>query len=243
MNAIARQLLHPMLHAQYSEQSGKKSLTDAQKNDPRLRMLVDRELEKLVQYVLRRHGYPAYELRDGLQEVRLRALEWFVHHDPPGDLEGMKGLCASIAKRYAIDCLRRKEGREARGHVGLCDDADEHELPRPSGQQRDPVDAGRQLEVAAALFREGKMPEHGVDILEGVACQCTHEEIGADLGISDRTVEGRLKTMRRVFKRKNRTRTRNSLSEIRDSCGSMSEGGRIEVREKRPSRPEIDGKS
>jgi DNA-binding NarL/FixJ family response regulator len=133
---------------------------------------VDRELEKLVQYVLRRHGYPPYELRDGLQEVRLRALE-----------------------------------------------------------------------VAAELFREGKMPEHGVDILEGVACRCSHEEIGADLGISDRTVEGRLKTMRRVFKRKNRTRTRNSLSEIRDSCGSMSEGGRIEVREKRPSRPEIDRKS
>jgi len=29
MNAIAQQLLHPMLHAQYSEPSGKKSLTDA----------------------------------------------------------------------------------------------------------------------------------------------------------------------------------------------------------------------
>ena len=202
MNAIAQQLLHPMLHAQYSEQSGKKSLTDAQKNDPRLRMLVDRELEKLVQYVLRRHGYPAYELRDGLQEVRLRALEWFVHHEPPGDLEGMKALCASIAKRHAIDCLRRKEGREARGHVGLCDDADEHELPRPSGSQRDPVDAGRQLEVAAGLFREGKMPEHGVDILEGVACACEYEEIGQDLGITADTVRGRLRTMRRAFRRR-----------------------------------------
>ena len=48
---------------------------------------------------------------------------------------------------------------------------------RPSGRQRDPVDTGRQLEVLAQLFREKKMPADGVDILEGIACRCTREEI------------------------------------------------------------------
>ena len=46
------------------------------------------------------------------------------------------------------------------------------------------------------------MPEHGVDILEGVASGCDHTEIGEDLGITHRAVEGRLKTMRKLFQRR-----------------------------------------
>ena len=205
-DAFAKQLLHPLLHAQHSQATGRTSLTHAQKNDPRLRWLCDVALEKLVQRVLARYGYPRYELRDGLQEVRRRALEWFVDHEPPAALKGMKTLCATIAQRYAIDRLRRKEWRESCGDQGLLvdeeDDPDNYELPRPSSEARDPVDAGRQLEVAAGLFREGRMPEHGVDILEGAASACTHGEIAQDLGISDRTVEGRLKTMRKTFRRR-----------------------------------------
>jgi hypothetical protein len=137
-NAFAQQLLHPLLHAQHSEATGRTSLTHAQKTDPRLRWLCDVGLEKLVQRVLARYGHPKYELRDGLQEVRLRALEWFVYREPP----------------------------------------------------------------AAGLFREGRMPEHGVDIPEGAASACTHGEIAQELGISDRTVEGRLKTMRKAFRQR-----------------------------------------
>jgi FixJ family two-component response regulator len=62
------------------------------------------------------------------------------------------------------------------------------------------VDAGRQLEVLAQLFREGRMPGHGVDILEGVASRCTHREIAEDLGITERTVERRLGVTRRTFR-------------------------------------------
>jgi FixJ family two-component response regulator len=54
--------------------------------------------------------------------------------------------------------------------------------------------------VLAQLFREGRMPEHGVDILEGVASSCTHEEIAEDLGITDRAVEWHLGVMRRTFR-------------------------------------------
>ena len=44
------------------------------------------------------------------------------------------------------------------------------------------------------------MPRDGVDILEGVASRCTHQEIADDLGITDQAVKGRLGTMRRVFR-------------------------------------------
>jgi DNA-directed RNA polymerase specialized sigma24 family protein len=140
---------------------------------------------------------------DGVQEVRLRTLRWLADHDPPGNLAGMKPLCATIAERYAVSLLRKAKVR-GRYEVDLGDDedADDHERPTPSGEQRDPVDAGRQLEVAAELFREGRMPEHGVDILEGVACNCTYEEIGADLELTAGAVEGRTRTMRRLFKRR-----------------------------------------
>jgi DNA-directed RNA polymerase specialized sigma24 family protein len=178
-----------------------KVLSDRQKNDPRLQLLQDKQLEKLVQFVLKMNGYPKNELRDGLQEVRLRALVWFVNHEPPGDLRGMKALCAKIAERYAIDLLRKKNVSDKyQGVLGEDEEPDEYELPTPSGEQRDPVDAGRQLEVAAELFREGRMPEHGVDILEGAACECTFKEVAADLDITERAVEGRLKTMRKLFK-------------------------------------------
>jgi DNA-directed RNA polymerase specialized sigma24 family protein len=46
------------------------------------------------------------------------------------------------------------------------------------------------------------MPEHGVEILEGVACACTYEEVGEDLDLTAGAVEGRMRTMRRRFKRR-----------------------------------------
>ena len=117
--------------------------------------------------------------------------------------KGMKALCATIAHRYAVDRLRHQEvADEVQGQLGDEEEPDDHELPRPSGEARDPVDAARQLEEAAQLFREGRMPEHGADILEGVASGCDHGEIGEDLGITPRAVEGRLRTMRRVFARR-----------------------------------------
>jgi hypothetical protein len=109
----------------------------------------------------------------------------------------------TIAERYAVSLLRKKKVRERyEAELGDDEDADDHELRTPSGEQRDPVDAGRQLEVAAELFREGRMPEHGVDILEGVACDCTYKEVGDDLKLSARAVEGRIGTMRQLFKQR-----------------------------------------
>jgi hypothetical protein len=45
------------------------------------------------------------------------------------------------------------------------------------------------------------MPPDGVDILEGVACRCTHAEIALDLGIEPNLVKWRLHQMRKVYRR------------------------------------------
>jgi DNA-directed RNA polymerase specialized sigma24 family protein len=110
----------------------------------------------------------------------------------------MKALCAKIARDHAIDLLRKADKRR-RDFVGRCD-PDEYTPLEYGAKQRDPVDAGRQLEVLAQLFRERRMRRDGVDILEGVASRCTHQEIAEDLGITDQAVKGRLGTMRRVFR-------------------------------------------
>jgi hypothetical protein len=56
--------------------------------------------------------------------------------------------------------------------------------------------------VLAQLFREGEMPPGGVDILEGVACKCTHEEIAQDLGISEDVAEWRYRRMKKSYRRR-----------------------------------------
>ncbi len=46
------------------------------------------------------------------------------------------------------------------------------------------------------------MPEHGVDILEGVAAGCTYEQIASGLGITERAVEGRMGTMLDAYRKR-----------------------------------------
>jgi FixJ family two-component response regulator len=64
------------------------------------------------------------------------------------------------------------------------------------------VDAGRQLEVLAQLFREKRMPENGVDILQEVASGSPQEEIAQDLEVTVDTVDGRMRMMRDRFRRR-----------------------------------------
>jgi DNA-directed RNA polymerase specialized sigma24 family protein len=164
-------------------------------------ILADKQVDAAVKGMLFIHGWAQDDLADGLGEVRLRAIARFSRGlEPPETVGEMKALCAKIARDYAVDCLRKKVTQD-RHCVGLCENPDEcTPLEYGAPAQRDPVDAGRELEIAADLFRRGEMPEHGVDILEGIACGCSFKEVGEDLGITDRAVEGRLKTMRRMYR-------------------------------------------
>lgn len=160
--------------------------------------LTDPGVTGSIHHALLANGFRKQDLQDGVQEVYLKALRLFQRSAPPPDLERMKALCAKIARDHAIDLLRKADKRR-RDFVGRCD-PDEYTPLEYGAEQRDPVDAGRQLEVLAQLFREGRMPEDGVDILEGVASRCAHQEIANDLGITDQAVKGRLGTMRSVFR-------------------------------------------
>jgi hypothetical protein len=125
----------------------------------------------------------------------------------PADLREMKAFCAAIAKRYVMATRRMNARRERLGHAGICEaDADEYTpLEYGAPEQHDPVDTARhldrQLQVLAALFREGQMPERGLDILEGIAGNRSRKEIAFELGITDRAVQGRMGTMLETLRR------------------------------------------
>ncbi len=46
------------------------------------------------------------------------------------------------------------------------------------------------------------MPAHGVDILEGVACGRTYEEIAQSLAITKDSAEARMRQMKKVYRRR-----------------------------------------
>jgi len=167
---------------------------------PYTALLTDSEVDRWVCGTLVKMGWLQQDLCDGLQEVRCRAIEAF--HDgmePPGTLGEMKAFCARIARNYVIDLWRNQAEAERGRDAGLCEDADEF-FPLPgSYEERDPVDAKRELAVARSLFQRGEMPARGQAILEGVAWEIPYKKLGRELRLSDRAVEGRLETMREVF--------------------------------------------
>jgi RNA polymerase sigma-70 factor (ECF subfamily) len=144
------------------------------------------------------HGWPEQDLEDGLQEVRLKAITRFGRGlKPPEQLAEMRALCAKIAREYAIQVLRCN-ARRARYNVGLCESPDDY-TPLIRHEQRDPVDASRQIAIVKQLFEEGVMPEHGAEILLDVASDATYPEIAQDLELTVNTVRGRMRKMRRLF--------------------------------------------
>ena len=146
---------------------------------------------------LRSYGFPRQDLQDGLHDVYVKALESFQKTPPPTELERMIALCAEIARNHAIDLARKADCRK-RDLLARCD-RDEYCPPQFGTKQRDPVDAGRQLEVLAQLFRERRMPDGGVEILEGIASGRSYEELAMGLGITDENARWRMRRMRTVF--------------------------------------------
>jgi DNA-directed RNA polymerase specialized sigma24 family protein len=149
--------------------------------------------------VLRGGGIAKQDVKDGLADVQLRALESFQRRDPPADVGAMRALCVKIAHNYAINRWKKQSFR-SQWDTGLCEEPDEHGPLAARHEGRDPVDERRQLEALADLFREGRMPEHGARILEVVSDGGSFREVGDELGITADTVKGRLKKMRRIFR-------------------------------------------
>jgi DNA-directed RNA polymerase specialized sigma24 family protein len=162
--------------------------------------LTDEGVEKIICETLRVHGMPAQEIEDARQDVYVKVLVALKQKAAPADLEEMKNLCVRVAHLHAISALRKTAVR-ARDMVAECE-PDELAPLAPAVKQRDPVDAGRQLEVLAQLFRDDQMPADGVDILEGVACGCTWAEIAAPLDITEDLAETRYRRMKASYRRR-----------------------------------------
>jgi DNA-directed RNA polymerase specialized sigma24 family protein len=169
------------------------------KNNEPVPFLTHPEVAAAIRGVLRAMGVRRQDVEDGVQDVYVKVLTALSKGAAvPADVGAMRALCVTVAKNHMID-EGEKAATRKKSLVGPCD-PDEYTPLEYRAEMRDPVDAGRQLEVLAQLFRERRMPEHGVDILEGVASRCTHQEIGEGLGITDQAVKGRLGTMRGVFR-------------------------------------------
>jgi RNA polymerase sigma factor (sigma-70 family) len=165
------------------------------------RLLVDPENESKIERVLLAYGWPSHEVEDGRQDVYVKILGALGRgHPPPEDLRAMKAFCAEVARNHAIDRQRRAKKWERYLHENV--EPDEYSALEYGAEQRDPVDARRQLEVLGQLFAEGKMPEHGVEILHEVASGTSCADIGEDLEISERAVRGRLDTMQSAYRKR-----------------------------------------
>ena len=171
------------------------------KNQPAyVQSLLHRETDNAICGTLVVHGWEEQDLQDGLQEVRLRTIRRFAQGTPPpGTLDEMKAFCAKIARDYAVDCLRKKKFRD-RYDVGLCEFPDDYSPLSPAFEERDPVDASRQLDIVKQLFAEAVMPDNGWEILLDVASEATYPEIAEDLELTVDTVRGRMRKMRKLFK-------------------------------------------
>lgn len=166
------------------------------------RLLVDPRVDHAIRGVLGGHGWKRDDMEDGVGEVRVRVLSALARGaEAPRDVDAMKAFATKVGRDFAVDGLRKQ--RTAWKYTdGPTDEADKHSAPELEFETRDPVDARRALDATVALFREGKMPDKGVEILQGVADCGTYGEIAEQLSISDRAVQGRLKTMRRAVQRR-----------------------------------------
>jgi RNA polymerase sigma factor (sigma-70 family) len=163
------------------------------------RWLPHPEVARAICGALRANGVGRCDVEDRLQDVYVKVLTAFREGGavPPPDLRAMKAYCATAAKNLVID-LRREAAKRKRDLAEPCE-REEFGMGEPdSAEPHDRVDALRQVEVLATLFREGLMPRDGVFILEGFAAGRSYGEIARDLRISKDAVEGRMREMRRI---------------------------------------------
>jgi DNA-directed RNA polymerase specialized sigma24 family protein len=165
-------------------------------------LLAHPEVTRAIEGTLHNHGLARQELRDGVAQVQMRALGALRNKPRPADLGGWKALCCTIAERLVVKD-RQREAKRGRFHDGLSDEADKHApVERSPGKVEDPVDVARQREALEGQFEAGDMPEHGEEILDGIAAGESYKDIGAELGLTEAQVARRLLRMRKLFKAK-----------------------------------------
>jgi DNA-directed RNA polymerase specialized sigma24 family protein len=160
-------------------------------------LLAQSAIVESIEGTLIRRGIPGEALEDAVAEVQRRAIEAARRGHAPTEIPELRALCNRIARDYAIDETRRQQVRD-KYDVGLCEDPDAYMDERGDG--RDLVDQRRLLGILRAQIANGEMPEHAEGILVGEAEGVARRVVAAELGITERAVEGRLLAMRRRFR-------------------------------------------
>jgi DNA-directed RNA polymerase specialized sigma24 family protein len=163
------------------------------------RLVAHPKVVESIRATLRRYRIAQQDMGDAIAEVQAESIEAARTRRTSRSLAQWKTLAMTIAGHWALD--RRREAKvRSKYDAGLCDDADAYPPPTLHWEQRDPGDTRRYLAVLKDLFDSGQMPEHGEEILHGVADEVPREDIAAEIGVSTTVVRNRLYRMRSTFR-------------------------------------------
>jgi DNA-directed RNA polymerase specialized sigma24 family protein len=162
---------------------------------PHAAYLASPEVRDAIGKALRRRGVGTVDTEDLTQDVIERALRT---SQPPPNLQECVALVRKIATDLAIDHSKLARGR-AKYNAGPYENPDDVPALAPTpGQERDPIDAGRQLEVLNREIAAGNLTARQLSIVERNAEQASHAEIASQLQLAPQTVRNELGAARRV---------------------------------------------
>jgi DNA-directed RNA polymerase specialized sigma24 family protein len=152
-----------------------------------------------IRAALRRCRVAPHDMDDAIAEVQCESIEAARTRGTPRSLAQWTALANTIAVHRALDRLREAKAR-SKYDVALRDDADVFVRTTLREGHADPIDTKTYLAVLKDLFDSGQMPEHGEEILQGVADEVPQEEIAAEIGVTTTVVRNRLYRMRSTFR-------------------------------------------
>jgi DNA-directed RNA polymerase specialized sigma24 family protein len=157
------------------------------------------DVVRSIRAVLWRHRVARQDMDDAIADVQTECIAAARTRAAARNLAQWKALGTTVAVHWALD--RRRDAKvRSKYDVGFCDDADVYSRPTLHWEHVDPVDRKKYLAVLKDLFESGQMPEHGEEILEGVADEVPREEIAEEIGVSPTVVRNRLYRMRATFR-------------------------------------------
>jgi DNA-directed RNA polymerase specialized sigma24 family protein len=132
---------------------------------------------KTIRFELLRGGYPKEEVDDGVREVVESVYEYLEREKETIETpDRMKAVVRGPSYARGIDA-RRAKAKRSKTSAGPTEEADAHEAPASSHEDR--IDMRRALETMDAnkLGREGAL-------MQGLAAGVSQKEIAAELGVS-----------------------------------------------------------
>ncbi len=162
---------------------------------PHAAFLATPEVREAIGKALRRRSVRAVDAEDLTHDVIERALRT---SQPPPTLQECVALVRKIATDLAIDKFKIDRGR-AKYDAGPYENPDDAPArAAQSGEERDPIDARRQLDVVRQQIESGNITARQASILARDAQDTPHAEIASQLQLAPQTVRNELGAARRT---------------------------------------------